>query len=147
MIEPKNPSDLREASVERNTKDIRRDIAKEKENITQTIEQIGGRINKKLNWREYLNDYPYWALGAAAGLGYLTSVMFLSGTPPRKSAIGSYTDEDHNSLGSLLAGTAGSGLIKATLLGIATKAVVSWITKASSTVAENSSERTRQYTA
>jgi hypothetical protein len=80
MIEPKNPSDLREAGVERNTKDIRRDIAKEIENITQTIEQIGGRINKKLDWREYLNDYPYWTLGAAAGLSYLTLVMFLSGS-------------------------------------------------------------------
>lgn len=147
MIEPKNPSDLREAGVERNTKDIRRDIAKEIENITQTIEQIGGRINKKLDWRKYLNDYPYWALGAAAGLGYLTSGMFLSGTTPRKCAIGSYTDEDRNSLGSLFAVTAGSSLLKATLLGIATKAAVSWITKASSTVAENSSERTRQYTA
>jgi hypothetical protein len=144
MIEPKNPSDLREAGVERNTKDIRRDIAKEIENITQTIEQIGGRINKKLDWREYLNDYPYWVLGATAGLGYLTSVMSLSGTPPRKSAIGSDTDEDHNSLGSLSAGTAGSSLIKATLLGIATKAAVSWITNASSTVAENSDDRSRQ---
>ena len=144
MIEPKNPSDLREAGVERSTKDIRRDITKEIENITQTIEQIGGRIDKKLDWREYLNDYPYWVLGAAAGLGYLTSGMFLSGTPPRKCAIGSYTNEDHNSLGNQFAGTAGSGLIKATLLGIATKAAVSWITNASSTVAANSGERSRR---
>jgi hypothetical protein len=144
MIEPKNPSDLREAGVERTTKDIRRDIAKEIENITQTIEQMGGRINKKLDWREYLNDYPYWALGAAAGLGYLTSGMFQSGTTPRERAIGSSTDEDHNSLGSLFAGTAGSGLIKATLLGIATKAAVSWITNAFSTVAANSGERSGQ---
>jgi len=145
MIEPKNSSALRETGVERNTKDIRRDIANEIENITQTIEQIGGLINKKLDWRKYLNDYPYWALGTAAGLGYLTSGMFQSDTPTKKCAIGSYTDEDHHLLGSLFAVTAGSNLIKATLLGIATKAAVSWITKASSAVAENSSERTRQY--
>jgi hypothetical protein len=144
MIEPKNPSDLREAGVERTTKDIRRDIAKEIENITQTIEQIGGRINKKLDWREYLNDYLYWALGAAAGLGYLTSGMLLSGTTRGKRAIGSKTDEDHNSLGSLFAGSAGSGMIKTTLLGIATKAAISWITNASSTVAASSGERPGQ---
>jgi len=144
MIEPKNPDDLRETGVERSTKDIRQDIAKEIENITQTIEQIGGRINKKLDWREYLNDYPYWALGAAAGLGYISSGMILSGTPPGKFSIGSCANEDHNSLGSLSAGTAGTGLIKATLLGIATKAAVSWITNASSTVAANSGERARQ---
>lgn len=144
MIEPKKLSDLRKAGVERNTKDIRRDIATEIENITQTIEQIGERINKKLDWRNYLNDHPYWALGAAAGLGYLTSGMFLSGATPRKCAIGSYTDEDRNSLGSQFSVTVGSSMIKAILLGIATKAAVSWITNASSTVAENSSERSRQ---
>jgi hypothetical protein len=145
MIEPKNPSDLREAGVERTTKDIRQDMAKEIENITQTIEQIGGRINKKLDWREYLNDYPYWALGAAAGLGYLTSGIFVSGTTPKACAIGASTDENHNSFGSHLAGTAGFSLIKATLLGIATKSAVRWITNASSTVAANSGERSRQH--
>jgi hypothetical protein len=144
MIEPKNPSDQREARVERTTQDIRRDIAKEIENITRTIEQIGESINKKLDWREYLNDYPYWALGAAAGLGYLTSGMFLSGRTPRERAIGASTDENHNSFGGHLAGTSGFSLIKATLLGIATKAAVSWITNASSTVAANSGERSRQ---
>jgi hypothetical protein len=144
MSAPKNPSNLREAGVERSTKDIRRDISNEIENITQTIEQISGRINKKLEWREYLNDYPYWAMGAAAGLGFLASGMILSGTTPVKCAIGSHDDEDQHTLGSLLAGTAGSGLIKATLLGIATKAAVSWITNVFSKVAENSGERSRQ---
>ena len=144
MIETKNPSELKEAGAERSTKDIRRDIAKEIGNITETIEKIGGRINKKLDWREYLNDYPYWALGAAAGLGYLASGIFLSDTRPRRCTLESYTDEDHNSLGSLFAGTAGSGLIKATLLGVATKAAVSWMTNASSTILGKSGERSRQ---
>jgi hypothetical protein len=144
MIETKNPSELKEVGAERSTKDIRRDIAKEIGNITQTIEQIGGRINKKLDWREYLNDYPYWALGAAAGLGYLASGLFLSDTCPRRRTLASDTDEDHNLLGSLFAGTAGSGLIKATLLGVATKAAVSWMTKASSTIEEKSRDSSRQ---
>jgi hypothetical protein len=144
MIETKNPSELKEVGAERSTKDIRRDIAKEIGNITQTIEQIGGRINKKLDWREYLNDYPYWALGAAAGLGYLASGLFLSDTCPRRRTLASDTDEDHNLLDSLFAGTAGSGLIKATLLGVATKAAVSWMTKASSTIEEKSRESSRQ---
>jgi hypothetical protein len=144
MIEPKNPRDLRETGAERTTTDIRRDIAKEKETITQTIEHIGERINKKLDWREYLNDYPYWALGAAAGLGYLTSELFLSGTTPRVNAAGSYTDEDHNSPDSRFAVNAGSSLIKATLVSIATKAAVSWITNTLSTDAENSRKRSGQ---
>ena len=71
MTEREYFSNTREANVERSTEDIRQDIAKEKENISQTIEQIGERINEKLAWRGYVKESPYWALGAAAGLGYL----------------------------------------------------------------------------
>jgi hypothetical protein len=42
-------------------------------------------------------------------------------------------EEVRDSLGSLLAGAAGSGLIKVTLMGIATKAAANWIKKATST--------------
>ena len=63
-------SDTKEADVERSTEEIRQDIAKGEENISQTVEQIGERIKEKLDWRGYVRDSPYWALGVAAGLGW-----------------------------------------------------------------------------
>jgi ElaB/YqjD/DUF883 family membrane-anchored ribosome-binding protein len=60
----------KEAGVERSSEDIRQAIAREKENVSQTVEQIGERIKEKMDWRGYVRDSPYWAIGAAAGLGY-----------------------------------------------------------------------------
>ena len=133
MAEREYPSNIRQADVERSSEDIRQDIAKGEENISQTVEQIGERIKEKLDWREYVKDSPYWALGAAAGLGYLASRMFIRRTTPMERIMGSIAEEVRDSLGGLLAGAAGPGLIKVTLLGIATKAAANWIKNATST--------------
>jgi hypothetical protein len=138
MDEREYPSTTREALVERSAEDIRQDIAKDKENISLTVEQIGERINEKLDWRGYVKDSPYWALGAAAGLGYLGSRLFIRRTTPVERIIGSIAEEVRGSVGGLLAGAAGSGLIKVTLMGIATKVAASWITHATSTAAADS---------
>jgi hypothetical protein len=138
MTEPATHSTIQSsACVERSTRDIRRDIALEVANITQTIELIGNRINRKLDWREYLSDYPYWALGAAAGLGYLASGMLRTGDTPGNGESGTASETDHNSLSDLFAETVGSELVKATLLGIATKAAANWLLHAASPAAAN----------
>jgi len=133
MAEREYLSNTREADVERSTEDIRQDIAKGEENISQTVEQIGEHIKEKLDWRGYVKDAPYWALGAAAGLGYLASGMFRKRTTPMERIMGSIAEEVRDSLGGLRTGAAGPGLIKVTLLGIATKAAASWIKNATST--------------
>ena len=126
-------SDTKEADVERSTEEIRQDIAKGEENISQTVEQIGERIKEKLDWRRYVKDSPYWALGAAAGLGYLVSGMFKTRTTPVERIMDSIAGKARDSLGGVFAGAAGPGVIKVTLLGIATKAAAGWIKKATAT--------------
>jgi len=146
MTEREHPSNTKQADVERSAEDIRQDIAKEKENISQTVEQIGERINEKLDWRGYVKDSPYWALGAAAGLGYLASRMFLTRTTPMERIMRPIAEEVRDSLGGLLAGAAGSGLIKMTLMGIATKAAARWIKSATSTAVASDGAVTRPQT-
>jgi hypothetical protein len=137
MTGREHPGNTKERDVARSTEDIRQDIAKEKENISKTVEQIGERINEKLDWRGYVKGSPYWALGAAAGLGYLASRMFIRRATPMERIIRPIAEEVRDSLGGLLAGAAGSGLIKMTLMGIATKAAASLINNAISTDAAN----------
>ena len=133
MTEKESPSNKREAEVERSTENIRQDIARDKENIAQTVEQIGERIKEKIDWREYVKESPYWALGAAAGLGYLASRMLTTRTTPMERIMRLIAEEVRYSLGNGLAGTTGSDLIKMTLIGIATKAAAKWIKTATST--------------
>ncbi|SJZ90553.1 hypothetical protein, partial [Desulfococcus multivorans] len=103
--------------------------------ISQKVDQIGERIKESLDWREYVKGSPYWAMGAAAGLGYLASRVLKRRTTPMERIMGAIAGEVQNSLGGLVAGAAGPGLIKVTLLGIATKAAAGWIRNAASTEA------------
>jgi ElaB/YqjD/DUF883 family membrane-anchored ribosome-binding protein len=146
MTEREYPSNTREADVERSSEDIRQDIAKEKENISQAVDQIGERIKEKMDWRGYVKDSPYWALGAAAGFGYLASRMFIRRTTSMERIMHPIAEEVRHSLGGLLAGAAGSGLIKVTLMGIATKAAASWIKNATSTAVASDGAVTRPQT-
>jgi hypothetical protein len=122
-----------EPDVERSTDDIRRDIAKKEENLSRTVEQIGERIQEKLDWRGYVKDSPYWALGAVAGLGFLASGMFRTRTTGMERIINSVAGEVRDSLHGLRAIAAGPGLVKVTLLGLATKAAAGWLKHATST--------------
>jgi hypothetical protein len=146
MAERKDPGNKREADVERSSEHIRRDIAKGEEDISQTVDKIDERIQEKLDWRGYVKDSPYWALGAAAGLGYLASRMFITRTTPMERIMGSIAEEVRGSLGGLLAGAAGPNLIKVTLLGIATKAAAGWIKSAVSTAVASSGAGPRPQT-
>ena len=125
-------TNTREPDVERSTDDIRRDIAKKEENLSRTVEQIGERIQEKLDWREYVKDSPYWALGAVVGLGFLASGMFRTRTTAVERIMNSVAGEVRGSLHGLRTLAAGPGLIKVTLLGLATKAAAGWLQHATS---------------
>lgn len=120
------------AEIERSTEDIRQDIAREEENLSRTAQQIGDRIKEKLDWSAYVKDSPYWALGAAAGLGFLASKMLQTRTTPVERIMSSLAEEVRDSLGGLHVGAARPGLIQVTLLGIATKVAADWIRNSSS---------------
>ena len=137
MAEREHLSKTRDAGVERSSEDIRQDIAKGAETISQTVEKIDERIQEKLDWRGYVKDSPYWAMGAAAGLGYLASGMFPKRITPMERIMGSIAEKARDTLGGLLAGAVGPSLIKMTLLGIATKAAANWIKNVTSTAVAN----------
>jgi|SRR5665647_873185 len=117
----------------RSTDDIRQDIAREEENLSRTAHQIGDRIKEKLDWTAYVKDSPYWALGAAVGLGIIASRMMQTRTTPMERIMGSLAEEVRGSLGGLHVGAAGPSLIQVTLLGIATKLASDLINTTNST--------------
>ena len=112
---------------ERSSDEIRRNIAREKENISQTVGQIGERIKEKMDWREYVHDYPYLSLGAAAGIGYLASSVFTKRASPLEQIMGPLVEEACASFGGLKPETTKPGLIKLTLIGIVARAAAGWL--------------------
>lgn len=132
MAEQEHSTKTQDAHVERSTEELSQDIAKRRENLSQTVEQMGERVKEKLDWREYVKDSPYLALGAATGIGYLASRVFIKRPTPMERIIGSIAGEVRHSVGGLLVGAAGLNLIKVTLLHIATEVAAGWIKNASS---------------
>ena len=108
---------------------IRQDIAQGGENISQTVEQLGQRIQEKLDWREYVKASPYLTLGAAAGLGFLASGLLQKRTTPAERLARILAEKVGDSLGGLRNEAAGPGLIKATLMAIAVKTAVELVTE------------------
>lgn len=70
------PDEHTQTSDRRSLEEIRQDIAERRESIAETVDEIGDRFSKTLDWREYLADHPLVALGAAAGVGLLVSGIF-----------------------------------------------------------------------
>lgn len=65
-----------EDTLERSAEEIRQDIAARRETISETVDRLGDRIHETLDWREYIAEYPYVALGIAAGVGYIVAGIF-----------------------------------------------------------------------
>jgi ElaB/YqjD/DUF883 family membrane-anchored ribosome-binding protein len=67
---------VEDATPERSAEEIRQDIADKRESLSKTVDRLGDRIHQTLDWREYISDHPYAALGIAAGLGFLMWGIF-----------------------------------------------------------------------
>ena len=115
---------------DKNADKIRQDIAQAEQEMSQTVEQIGDRIKEKLDWQEYVRDSPYVAMGIVAGLGYLASGMFIKKKSSMDRLLDVVADEVRGAAGGMVARTAGPGIVKITLLGIASKAAVNWLQNA-----------------
>jgi len=67
---------VEDATRERSAEEIRHDIADKRESLSKTVDRLDERIHQTLDWREYISDHPYAALGIAAGLGFLILGIF-----------------------------------------------------------------------
>lgn len=132
MLGKEYPNNKKETNAERSSKDIRQEIANGEEEISHTVEQISDRIREKLDWRGYVREYPYWAMGGAACVGYFASGLFIKRATPMERVMESIVGEVRGSLNGLLNRNTGPGVIKMTLLGIATKAATIWIKNSTS---------------
>lgn len=85
-------TELEESSRERSVDEIRQDIAARRETITETVDKLSEQVQRKLNWREYVADYPFAALGIAAGTGIILSGLLKSRTTPAERIMSALSD-------------------------------------------------------
>ena len=108
---------------DRSAQEIRRDIAATRESISATVERLNDHVETALDWRTYVADYPFVALGAAAGLGFLVSRVFSN--PP--TATDRIIDAMKDGLDLLPARRGGVGAaVKAAATAMVTKAIADY---------------------
>jgi hypothetical protein len=73
-----------DAPEERSAEEIRQDIAARRESISETVDRLSDRFQRKLDWRSYVTDYPLAAVGVAVGVGFLLSGLFKPRPSPRE---------------------------------------------------------------
>jgi ElaB/YqjD/DUF883 family membrane-anchored ribosome-binding protein len=123
-------------SQERSAEAIRQDIAARRESISDTVDRLGTRIQEKLDWRQWVTQYPYVAIGTAAGLGILLSGIFKPRRSPTdriRDAVGEmvedFFEDIKGSIGDVAVQAVRPAIMKASL-GIAVgKAVIDLIRK------------------
>jgi len=72
--------------------EIRSDIEKTRQNITGTVDVLGSKLQKQLDWREYVRKKPLIAVGVGVGAGFVISRLVVSKPKPRFSLVGFLTD-------------------------------------------------------
>ena len=55
-------------TADRSADTIRRDIAARRDSISDTVDELSDRVQAALDWRTYVAEHPFIAVGAAAGL-------------------------------------------------------------------------------
>ena len=81
-----------ESSRERSVDEIRHDIAARRENITETVDKLSEQVQRKLDWREYVVDHPFAALGLAAGAGMVVAGIFKQRATPAERIMCALSD-------------------------------------------------------
>ena len=105
---------------ERSAAEIRQNIAVEKELIADKVHKLSDRIDETLDWKSQVTKRPILFMGIAAGVGMLLSKALVSKPSP--------VEQIANAIEKLpLRQNNEQSFIKATLLGLLTKAAVDWV--------------------
>src|SRR5215510_10269631 len=113
----------------RSAEAIRQDIAAKRDSISETVDRLGERIHESLDWRSYVAEYPFVALGLAAGVGFVLSAIFNRRPTPTERIVDALadvvedvTDRVRGNLDDVIRGGRSSavrGALKAGVIGIA----------------------------
>ena len=119
---------------ERSSDEIRNDIAARRESITHTVGQIGDKIHQAMDWKGYVERYPYAAIGLAVGTGLVIGGLLRRKRSPTERIVDALVDKAEelgdnlrDSARKLIFKTAAPSLFRGTVYGIAGKVLMQYL--------------------
>src|SRR5690242_2867971 len=62
---------------DRSIEEIRQNIEKTRSELTDTVDQLGEKFKETFDWKKYISDYPFVALGGATLIGFVLTRTLL----------------------------------------------------------------------
>jgi hypothetical protein len=119
---------------ERSSDEILNDIAARRESISHTVGQIEEKIHQTMDWKSYVERYPYATIGLAVGTGLLLAGLLRRKRSPTERIVDAFVEkagelgEDlRDAVGRLLAKTAAPTIFRGTIYGMAGKALMQYL--------------------
>lgn len=121
---------------ERSAEAIRQDIVGRRDNISQTVDLLGERIQDTFNWRQHVAKHPFLSMALAGAAGLFVSRIFRRRPSPAErimdavaDVVEDVTDQARDAVGGLFGGGRGRGVIASTVAAITARAAGSLFQK------------------
>ena len=74
---------VEDGGADRSAETIRRDIAAHRDSISDTVDELSDRVQAALDWRTYVAEHPFIAVGATAGLALTVGALVKRRSSPQ----------------------------------------------------------------
>ena len=64
-----------DGTLDRSAEAIRKDIAARRDSIAETVDELSDRVQAALDWRTYVAEHPFVAVGVTAGLACTVTAL------------------------------------------------------------------------
>jgi ElaB/YqjD/DUF883 family membrane-anchored ribosome-binding protein len=81
-----------DGATDRSAEAIRRDIAARRDSISDTVEELNDRVQAALDWRAYIAEHPFIAVGVTAGLTCTVAAFIKRRSSPRDRIMDALAD-------------------------------------------------------
>ena len=81
-----------DVGADRSAESIRRDIAARRDSISDTVDELSDRVQAALDWRTYVAEHPFIAVGATAGLGLTLAALVKRRSSPQDRIMDALAD-------------------------------------------------------
>jgi len=79
-------------AADRSAETIRRDIAARRDSISDTVDELSDRVQAALDWRTYVAEHPFIAVGATAGVALTLAALVKRRSSPQDRILDALAD-------------------------------------------------------
>ena len=106
-----------DGATDRSVETIRRDIAARRDSISDTVDELSDRVQAALDWRTYIAEHPFIAVGVTAGLACTVAALVKRSRSPQDRMMDALAESVEDLAGRFRDGLGALPLVKRARMG------------------------------